>query len=279
MATIAIRVSAVQEPPDILSLAPLLEPVPPAATSRAGQQLANSAACLKTYVPQSFLSLPYEIRHYVYTMLFRSVTAFLDVENANSESTRRQGVERARVVSVSRSSQLLRVCKAIDAEALPILWGNTRFYLHPGTPMRQLENLAHTDLVKNVIVRIKAVGSQASQAEMLQLKAGLFRDLKVIEIKASGLQDFWYFDDFVKEPAATIKAALSILSLHPALQKIVLMHTTANELTIKLLATDEQTLPGVSPPRDYRLPPFLTADRITSTSLILEYSLRHSADG
>jgi len=75
-----------------------------------------------------FLSLPPEIRVEVYQLVFGSGKAILEAENEDDNSYFIPQGSKSRS-PVQRSSQLLRVSRAILDEARPILYANTTFHV------------------------------------------------------------------------------------------------------------------------------------------------------
>jgi hypothetical protein len=77
----------------------------------------------------AFLDLPAEIRLSIYDLVFGNSNTVLSAKRRGDDRYSLLPAETTALHETHRSAQLLRVCKAIFLEALPILYSNTTFHI------------------------------------------------------------------------------------------------------------------------------------------------------
>lgn len=194
--------------------------------STALQAVAESKPPFRGSNPAVLVTLPAEVRLAIYGFLFRKRVAMMRNGVASNREARRSNLTyrggkggKTKLIKIDetqdqmtrteRSSQLLRVCRSIHDEALPVLYDDTLFYLYGGAHIVSLHTLAHNESVRTIVLRLDVEETDdyldfESQMRPLSSEVITFPNLKSLQIKIK-LHTFSYRSDRRKMDASFIR--------------------------------------------------------------------------
>lgn len=113
---------------------------------------------LRNRRPPNLVTIPPEMRLHIYAYLFGERTAVMtkrsDIGNICRRRVRVARIDEDVLSRTNRSSQVLRVCRKIFYEALPVLYSSTRFYLHSGAHLGSLSRHIDCNSVRSILLRL-----------------------------------------------------------------------------------------------------------------------------